>query len=300
MRDSIVTIPPYAPFIEEVVAHPAVSGVRLNTVMPTHEPLEELLTRLKSVTDQYGKELYIDLKCRQLRVKSFGVPPFTEIELTHNISVKTPVTAYFSDGTEAAKVMKVKGNRLIMLDGPQKVVGPGESLNIPDPSLEIKGFFTPTDLEYIAAGKKTGVKNYILSFVEKKEDIALMREQYAEANIVAKIESRKGLEYVRKQYDGSVRLMAGRGDMYVELERPHQIITAMHDIVKADPKAIGASRIFTSLKHSMEPSCADIGDVDSLWRMGYQTLMFGDEICMKRNNIINALNLYGIMAKEYE
>jgi hypothetical protein len=32
--EAIVTVPPYAPFLEEVAAHPLVAGLRLNTVMP--------------------------------------------------------------------------------------------------------------------------------------------------------------------------------------------------------------------------------------------------------------------------
>ena len=31
---AIVTMPPYAPYLEEVAQHPIVSGIRLNTVMP--------------------------------------------------------------------------------------------------------------------------------------------------------------------------------------------------------------------------------------------------------------------------
>src|SRR3989338_9101806 len=123
---AIVTIPPYAPFIDEVVAHPAVSGVRLNTVMPTKGALEDLLKRLQ---DQVGdKELWIDLKCRQLRVKSYGVPPFTEIELSHRIEVYTPCDVYFSDRNEKARILEVEGNKLIMESGPRRVVGPGESV----------------------------------------------------------------------------------------------------------------------------------------------------------------------------
>ncbi len=61
----IPTIPPYAPFIGKLFGHPLISGVRLNTVMPIKEPLEELLKRIKKKSN--GKDIWIDLKCRQIR-----------------------------------------------------------------------------------------------------------------------------------------------------------------------------------------------------------------------------------------
>ena len=295
---AIVTIPPYAPFIDEVVAHPAVSGVRLNTVMPTKGALEDLLKRLQ---DQVGdKELWIDLKCRQLRVKTYGVPPFTEIELTHNISVDTPVTAYFNDGKEQATVLEVDGNRLIMQEGPQRVIGPGESINIPHPSLKIEGYLTTTDQQYIEAGNKLGLTRYMLSFVESQDDVSAFNALVPNAQIVAKIESRKGLNYVCTDAKKEARLMAARGDLYIELKKPHHIINAMETIIAKDPDAIAASRIFSSLTYSLEPSCADIGDVDSLIRIGYKTLMLGDEICQRRESVLSALNLLYEMNQQYK
>jgi len=296
MVSAIVTIPPYAPFIRDVAGHSIVSGLRLNTVMPVKDSLEDVVKRLKE--EAGDKDLWIDLKCRQLRVKTYGVPPFTEIALTHNLSVETPVKAYFSDGQQAATVLAVDGNKLIMQEGPERVVGPGESVNIVHPSLKVEGYFTDTDMRYIEASQKAGVHNYMLSFVEGKEDVDGIYKLDPDAKVVAKIESQKGLSYAAKR-DEKIRLMAARGDLYIEVKRPHQIIQAVEDIVKHDPDAIAASRIFSSLAESYEPSCADIGDADNLLRIGYRTFMFGDDICMRRDTIINGLNLFAAMAERY-
>jgi pyruvate kinase len=296
---AIVTIPPYAPFIDEVLRHPVVSGIRLNTVMPVKEPLEQLVERLDSKAKANSKELWIDLKCRQLRIKTYGVPPFTEIELSHNIKVDTPVTAYFCDGAEQATVLEIDNNRLIMQEGPQRVVGPGESVNIPHPSLQIDGFFTDTDKNYINAGKKVGFHNYMLSYVEGPADSAELFRLDPEARAIEKIESLKGMDYVVNKWDKKTRLMTARGDLYVEMKLPHHMIGAAETIVKRDPDAVVASRIFSSLARSTEPSCEDIGDVDNLMRMGYRTLMLGDDICMRRESVISGLNLLDAMAKRY-
>jgi hypothetical protein len=296
---AIVTMPPYAPYLKDVVRHRIVSGIRLNTVMPVKDPLDTVLSRLNDKIGKYGKDLWVDLKYRQLRVRNFGVPPFTEIELSHEIEVDVPCLAYFSDGKESATVIEVDGNRLIMQDGPKRVVGPGESVNLPYSSLKIKGGLTETDIGYLTAGRRTGVHNYMLSYVENKDDLQEVYNIDPDATIIEKIESKKGLEYVKNGWDGKTRLMAARGDLFIEVGQPHEIVCAVEDIVKKDSNAIVASRIFDSFSYSLEPTCEDIGDVDNLMRMGYRTLMLGDNVCLRYKSLLSALNLMEAMATKY-
>jgi pyruvate kinase len=131
---AIVTIPPYAPYLNEVARHPLVGGLRLNTVMPLKESFTAVLERLTSL----GPPLWVDLKGRQLRVVGAAIPPYTEVHLSHRIQVETPVEAFFSDGTECVRVAAVDGDRLILEDGPRRLIGPGESVNIVHPSLKIE------------------------------------------------------------------------------------------------------------------------------------------------------------------
>jgi len=298
----IVTMPPYAPFIDEVLKHERVEGIRLNTVMPIKETEEELLKRLYGKAEKYNKDLWIDLKCRQLRVKTFGVPPFTEIELSHNIELKTPCKAYFGERKYASTILEVDKNRLIMQEGPRRVVGPGESVTIPDKSLKIEGYLTDSDKRYIEAANKADVKNFMLSFVEKEEDIEDFRKynNKKNINILAKIESQKGLAFLAPNKDIKYGLMAARGDLYMELDWPHEIIDALELIISKDKNSVVASRIFDSLEDSLEPSSEDISDCDNLLRMGYRRLMFGDEVCLERRSIMSALNLLDAVAKKYD
>ncbi len=295
---AIVTMPPYAPYLEEVIKHPRVSGIRLNTVMPIRDTHEDLLKRLQ---EQVGeKEFWVDLKGRQLRIADYGVPPFTEIKLSHEIDVFTPCDAYFSGRDEKATVLAVDRNKLIMQEGPRRVVGPGESVTIVHPTLKVKGYFTDTDKRYIEAGNKAGVNRYMLSFVEGLEDIEEFRKYDNKAELIAKIESRKGIAYVQNRYRNECRLMAARGDLYMELNWPHTLIPALETIIEKDKNAVVASRLFDSLAHNPEPKCEEVFDVDSLLRMGYKTFMFGDEVCLKRDSIISALNLLSAMTEKYE
>jgi len=284
---AIVTAPPYAPFLDEVARHPVVCGLRLNTVMPLKESPAEVLTRLAAL----GQPLWVDLKGRQLRVVGAAIPPYTEVHLSHPIHVHTPVDAYFSDGRERVRVAAVDGNRLILEDGPHRLVGPGESVNIVDPSLRVEGTLTERDLVYLAAMKEVGLRRVMLSYVEQPSDVEEVRALLPDAEVILKIESRRGLAYVHAHKATQGRLMAARGDLYVEVARPHRIVGALRDIVTADPYAIVASRIFDSLAHHPVPESADIGDVAFLLSLGYRTFMLGDVTCFHRDTVLEALNL---------
>lgn len=291
---AIVTVPPYASFVDEVARHPIVGGLRLNTVMPIKGPLEAVLERLSSL----GQPLWVDLKGRQLRVVEAAVPPFTAVRLSHRVTVTTPADAFFSDGREYARIVEVDGDRLILDESPRRVVGPGESVNIIADDLEIEGTLTPTDHAYLAAMRSVGLKDVMLSFVERPEDVAEVRELLPDANLVLKIESRRGLDFVSRHGADHGRLMAARGDLYVEVLQPHRIVGALRDIVRADPDAIVASRVLASLASDPVPSSSDISDVAFCMALGYRTFMLGDEVCQRRDSIIPALNLLAEIFRE--
>lgn len=292
---AIVTTPPYAPFLDEVAAHPIVCGFRLNTVMPVRGGPAEALARLGA----YDQRLWVDLKGRQLRVVGAAVPPYTVVRLSHPIQVDTPVDAFFSDGVECVQVMDVDGDCLILEDGPRRLVGPGESVNIVDPSLRIEGTLTETDRAYLAAMAEAGLKHVMLSYVEATSDADEVRELLPDAEIMLKIETLRGLAYARRHGITQGQLMAARGDLYVEVVRPHRIVGALRTIIQADPDAVVASRVFDSLAHHPVPTSADIGDVAFLLSLGYRTFLLGDAVCLRRDSVIEALNLLQAVAGEF-
>lgn len=291
---AIVTVPPYAPFLDEIAAHPLVAGFRLNTVMPVKGPLRETLERLAGL----GPPLWVDLKGRQLRVVEAALPPFTSVHVSHNVRVPLPADAFFSDGREYARVVEIDGDRLILEDSPRRLVGPGESVNIVHPDLEIDGTLTDTDRAYLDAMREAGLSKVMLSFVERREDVDEVREHLPGAEVVLKIESRRGLDFARRHGAAHGNLMAARGDLYVEVIEPHRIVGALRDLVKADPKAIVASRICGSLSRDPVPDSADVSDLAFLMQLGYRTFMLGDDVCLRRDSVLAALNLIGAVAGE--
>lgn len=287
-------MPPYAPFLSELAAHPLVGGLRLNTVMPLAETPGEVLARLIAL----GPPLWVDLKGRQLRVTAAAVPPFTEVRISHRIRVRTPADAFFDDGREHARVVAVDGDRLILEDGPRRLIGPGESVNVVHPSLEIEGTLTDTDRAWLEAMKAAGLRKVMLSYAEHPEDVEEVRALLPDAEMVLKIESRRGLAFAAKHGARLGRLMAARGDLYIEVVEPHRIVGALRAVIQADPGAIVASRLFPSLARHPVPEAPDVTDAAFLMALGYRTFLLGDEVCLRRDSVMAALNLLAAVAGE--
>lgn len=288
---AIVTAPPYAAHLGEVARHPLVCGLRLNTVMPLKGAIRENLSRLSDL----GQPLWVDLKGRQLRVAGAALPPYTEVRLSHRIRVDCPVDAYFSDGRERVRVAAADGDRLILEDGPRRLIGPGESLNIVHGSLEIEGTLTEADKAYLEAMRELGLKRVMLSYAECAADAREVRDLLPGSEVMLKIESRRGLDFAKRHGDSLGRLCAARGDLFVELA-PHQLPDALRQIIVADPQAIVASRLFESLAYHPVPSSADVCDAAFLLELGYRTFLLGDALCFKREPLLETLNLLEALA----
>lgn len=294
----IATMPPHVAHRHEIASHPLVTELRYNTVSPLGESIPNLIKRLRA--ESAGKRLWLDLKGRQLRIAKFAYLPYAYVELNHAIRVDLPTSILFKNGP-ATIVKIVDGNKLILEDRPGRVVGEGEPVNILDPSLEIEGYFSPLDLTYVQAAKAEGMHDYMLSFVEQRSDILQILKIDARANIVAKIESQRGLAYIRslRRLRHNVRLMAARDDLYINLRGQEiEMLPALQDIVRCDPTAICASRLLSSLETQERVSLADLNDVELMRRIGFCYLMLSDGLCFNKDSFNRAMALIERLASQ--
>jgi pyruvate kinase len=146
--------------------------------------------------------------------------------------------------------------------------------------------------------KERGLDRIMLSYVERPADAEEVQRLLPGVKVMLKIETQRGLDYARQHGARHGQLMAARGDLYVEVLRPHRIISALRDIIAADPQAVVASRIFDSLAYDPVPESADISDVAYLIALGYRTFMLGDAVCLKRDTVLASLNLLQKIAEE--
>lgn len=290
----IATIPaPHQRSFAAVAENEFVKEVRFNTGVSVPDSPKVTLEKILEAT-RGEKKIWIDLKGRQLRITQWADPTFCHVELSHCIEVELPARIYFR-GSHYAQIQEVRGNRLFLHDQPSEALGKGQSVNVHGANLRISGYLTSQDKEYIEAAKSLGLHDYMLSFVEQEFDIIDLLQLDPAANIVAKIESPLGLKFVEKIYPAyrqAVHLMAARDDLFINIGEPKiAAMNAIKSIVKADPEAIVASRLLSSLCGRDGLSLSDLSDLYLMRDWGYQRFMLSDGLSAKVDPFLEAVSV---------
>ncbi len=293
----MVTLWPSFPHFPRFAHDTRLSGIRLNSAMMSVSELDQELELVRKLEDPVP--LYFDVKGRQLRVTDVHLnPDYLDLEVNHPIKVKTPTTVLFKAGADEALLREVRdrGRRLIFHGGPKYIVRPGESLHIRHPSLQVGGpLFTDQEIEKIEKVKNAGFTRYFLSYVEASEDVEEFRDLVGrDAEVMLKVENKKGLRFVFEQFKkvSGISLVAARGDLYVELDRPHEILPALRLIIEKDPEACVGSRMLLSVIDEPVPSCADFVELAWLYDIGYRRMLLCDELCLKEELLATAINAF--------
>lgn len=303
-----VTLWPSFPHFNTFAYDKRISSIRLNSAMMNVSELDVELERIKAIytKNPFGAPLYYDIKGRQLRITEYiPNPEYLDIRINHPIEVDTPTPVLFKAGADGALLKEVceDGYRLKFYGGPEYMVKEGESFHIRDESLIVKGpQFVPLELEKIAKVKAAGFKNWFLSYVENQRDVDEFVELVGKDAVVnLKIENKAGLRYVATEFKKkpNLNLIAARGDLYVEVNRPHEILAAVKLIIKHDPEAIVGSRILLSVVTDLVPSCADFHEMAWLADIGYREFMLCDELCLKEPLLTRAVNAFEEFNESY-
>lgn len=284
----MVTLWPSFPHFKSFLNDDRLSGIRLNSAMMALPELDRELEIVEAEQGYNTVPLFYDIKGRQLRIEEVILSPtHLEIRLNHPISVATPTPVLFKAGADAALLESVEddGYRLVFQGGPKYMVRAGESLHIRHPSLQVGGDqFTDIELAKISRVKQSGLTKWFLSYVESQRDVDEFRDLVGkDAEVMLKIESKRGLEYVARDFkkQDNLTLVVARGDMYVELDMPHEILAAQKMMIEKDPEACVASRLLLSVVRSPVPSCTDFSELAWLYDIGYRNIMLCDELCLK-------------------
>jgi hypothetical protein len=299
-----VTLWPSMPHFARFASDERLAGIRLNSAMISSPELEKELGVLTSLGTSVP--LYFDVKGRQLRIEEVHFNPnFLDITLNHPISVQTPTPVIFKAGADGAILQEVRedGKRLIFSGGPFYEVRIGESIHIRHSSLRVHGpLFTDQEKAKIEMVRAFGFTRYYLSYVESARDVDEFAELVgSDAELMLKIESPQGLVYVAREFKKRevLTLVAARGDLYVEIDRPHEILQALKLIVGRDAQAVVGSRLLLSVVQSPVPSCADFCELAWLHDIGYRHMLLCDELCLKGELLDTAVNAYEAFRRSY-
>jgi pyruvate kinase len=307
MLDLLCTLWPSFGHFPRFMGDRRLAGVRMNSAMITVPELDrELASIHAAVRDAGSMPLFFDVKGRQMRVTEVHEnESYLDITLNHPITVKTPTEVLFKAGADFAVLdhLEEGGKRLIFQGGPRYNVFPGESLHIRHHSLAVHGsIFTEAEIQKIAMVKQAGITRWFLSYVECQQDVDLFCEMVGQdAEVWLKIESQKGLNYVAQDFvkQPNLVLVEARGDLYVELEHPHEILAATKLILAKDPEACVGSRLLLSVVNEPVPSCADWSELAWLADLGYKRMMLCDELCLKEDLLSTAVNAFDAFRQNY-
>lgn len=302
----MVTLWPSFPHFKSFLNDDRLSGIRLNSAMMALPELAKELEICDKLAGPGTVPLFYDIKGRQLRIDEvISKSTHLELRLNHPIRVKTPMPVLFKAGADDALLLRVEddGYRLVFQQGPTYTVRAGESLHIRHASLSVGGDqFTIPEMEKIEAVKKAGFKNWFLSYVQCQRDVDQFLELVGkDAQVMLKIEDYRGLEYVAKEFEktDNLTLVAARGDLYVELAMPHDILAAQKLIIAEDPEAVVASRLLLSVIRSPVPSCSDFSELAWLYDIGYRNVMLCDELCLKEDYLAPAVGAFDAFRGSY-
>ena len=275
----IATLPSVADekAVRAMFENPSIDAVRLNT--GAYNPFDELSTvqRLMAFADAYGKDLWIDLKARQLRVVRWADPDYRCIELNHNISCSPPAKVLLR-GEEPLTLVFCEDNRIVVSPPPRHAVGCGQSVNILSEGLRIFENFTPQDIRYLDACRALGHKKIMLSYVESTEDAKRVQTLLPGAELICKLETTVGCAAAEELSAAGYGLMAARDHLFLEMEGSPKILAALKRIAACDQRAVCASRVFSSLERDNKVSLSDYEDLMLMTHFGYRRFMLCDAI----------------------
>lgn len=98
----------------------------------------------------------------------------------------------------------------------------------------------------------------------------------------------------------NLTLVAARGDLYVEISRPHLIANALRLIASKDPEACVGSRFMLSVMNDPVPSCADFTELAWVRDIGFRSVMLCDELCLKGELLERAVHACRSFYDDYQ
>ena len=222
---------------------------------------------------QNVKVYNIDRKCNKKEI--FLYPNF----LINSVKVGTSILIGFNDlKLRVVKKLKTKGCLICKVEksgilGANKGVHFNQKINLPA--------LTPKDIKALFIGKKLGIKNFALSFVNSSEDIKKAKKIVGNNNfIISKIETYNAVKNLVSISKNSNALLIDRGDLsrYFPIENippvQEKILRINNSLKK--PTYVATNLLETMIKYN-QPTRAESHDVYATLKQGAKGLVLAAE-----------------------
>ncbi len=285
-----------------------IDAARINFSHGTHESHSEIINKLIQARTELNAPipLILDTKGPEIRIKTFAQDSIfleqgSRFTLTTEdiIGDETRVSITYADLPKDLKI----GGRVLIDDGllelkvlnltdteiECQVINSGylssrKGVNVPDVYVNLPSF-TEKDKEDIVFGIKMGFDYVAASFVRSANDVLQIRE-VLEANggefmkIIAKIESRDGVNNLDSILEVADGIMVARGDLGVEIPPEEVPLVQKTLIKKANEKGkpvITATQMLESMVNNPRPTRAEANDVANAIFDGSDAIMLSGE-----------------------
>ncbi len=251
------------------------AGVRVFRVNFSHGTIEENVEKLKTIKN-LGCSAVSDLPGPKLRVKNFqGTLETGKTIKSSKLSIpnlKKGEKAYLSDGL--IELLALNESECVVLRGGE--VRNGMGINIPS----IKSFQSPTPKDLQILNRIKSLTDFIaLSYAQSRKSITEIRKHYA-GNVIAKIETSRGVENIDEIIGEADLVMVARGDLGVQLpfEQTPLIQKKIIRLCEQNSKpVIVATQMLESMVASSFPTRAEVADVANAVLDGADALLLSEE-----------------------
>jgi len=267
----------------------------LKTINNLKQAREELDMPLAIMLDTKGAEIRIkQLFGKELKVKAgqklslkkeiksendLVIEPFSVLE-----GIKPKTKVLIDDGYIITEVVEVKDSEVVI-----EVKNPGtiklnKGVNIPGANSKLP-ILTTQDIEDIKFGCKHDVDLIAASFIRSPEGVLevkniLFEENKSDISVIAKIESKEGIDNFDAISEVADGIMVARGDLGVEInvsEVPkYQKMMIEKSIINCKP-AVVATQMLESMINSPRPTRAEVSDVANAIYEGAAAVMLSAE-----------------------
>lgn len=146
---------------------------------------------------------------------------------------------------------------------------------------------TDKDRAAVAIGLEKGIRNFALSFTNRRKDVEKMRESCGpESNIICKIESRSALENLESILDVADEILIDRGDLsrQVSIEKVPFLQRKVISIARSrNVPVFVATNLLESMIQNKSPNRAEVNDVVSTLLMGADGLVLAAETAIGKH-----------------
>lgn len=284
-------------------------AARFNFSHNTHEYHGNLMKLVKAAREKLNLPiaLILDTKGPEIRTKTFAdvdkiyLEQGAEFTLTtediegdasrvavtyENLprDLKPGNRVLIDDGLIEMKVVRIEGNEIVCELINSGFLGQRKGINIPDVFVDLPSL-TEKDIEDIKFGIEMEVDWIAASFVRTAADVMNIRKVLEEnggghIKIIAKIESRDGVNNIAAILDVVDSVMVARGDLGVEIP-PEEVPIVQKDLIRrcilTGKPVVTATHMLESMVSNPRPTRAEASDVANAIFDGSDVVMLSGE-----------------------